>query len=259
MNAAERMNITNMNIRYQERFLSDLSLIDLLNVAESNKKFKRAADLIFSTKYANKTVVMNQMIGQVQKTSVRKLYVKQSTLEIDDQKTCLQFLRCFGHFISRVKLLQFVQSKQDLPFASRCFSNNLILISSYINKYCVQVVRVHIDFKYLEGGFGDDSNPLLNTVSGFTQNECSLWAKRCLVRLFGGTHHLVNVTYGKGKNTPHNQQIYSIQYRHSIGTSAHRSPAIILGARLDWFMRITHPLSSQMTQNKEDFIEFITI
>lgn len=105
-----------------------LSIEDLLNVADTNKQLKPAADIVFSRKFVQKTVQCNH---------VREMSDPFQTLDIfidtyDSSKpNTLRLLRSFGHLISKLS----TEHIQQLN-SRRHGSDEIFVVLSYINEYC---------------------------------------------------------------------------------------------------------------------------
>lgn len=122
--------LTDINIDCLESIFLHLNLPELLNLASSNKRLQKVAELVFIRKFRNKSVNI-QNIGV---SSGRRLYVYRDVILIMDFKTALQFLRCFGHLISS---LSFDFQRPYAINQDRYTELNDCVIS-YINQYCAE-------------------------------------------------------------------------------------------------------------------------
>lgn len=122
--------ITDLNTYCLESIFEYLALSDLLNVCDACKHFRNAADFIFSVKYREKTVIVNEI--RVFRTRV--LDIKTSYIKIDDLKTSLQMLRCFGHLILRLKIYVVFPTNDER--AIKFGANSVKLLVKYVGFYC---------------------------------------------------------------------------------------------------------------------------
>lgn len=122
-----RTKITDINTDCLEHIFKYLTLSDLLNVSDASKYFKDAADFAFTAKYGKKAVT----IGKIR---TRLASMRNSCLEIDDLKTSLQLLRCFGHLIRDLKInvdFRFVIDMNDVMFDAQ----SVRLLIDYVGIY----------------------------------------------------------------------------------------------------------------------------
>lgn len=149
---------TDINIDCQELILNHLSLVDLLNIADTSKEFKTAADLVFSKKFGSKRVDV------VCIQPYRNLCGKSDeTIEwIYSAKTCLQLLRNFGHLISILEfgpanVLEKTHLRDSFPLLYKC-------AITYINEYCAESLT-KIRIRQCPKGFLKFLKPLPNVQS----------------------------------------------------------------------------------------------
>lgn len=122
--------ITDINTYCLEGIFNYLTLSDLLNVSDACKHFKDAADFVFSAKYRKKAVIINEI--RVFRT--RLLDIKTSYIKIDDIKTSLQLLRCFGHLILKLKIYVVFSTCDER--AIKFGANSVKLLVKYVGFYC---------------------------------------------------------------------------------------------------------------------------
>lgn len=126
------MNITDVNNDCLEKVFRYLSLGDLLNVADSSKHLRAAAELTYSYKYGKKQLYIFELaIEWDQDIEIG------DEINIKDWKRSYQILRCFGHLISKLDiwmLLSFVVFKK-WPGKEKCRTLFEHFIS-YVNEYC---------------------------------------------------------------------------------------------------------------------------
>ncbi|XP_031633903.1 uncharacterized protein LOC116347459 [Contarinia nasturtii] len=151
--AKNTMKLTDVIDDCLEHVFMDLSLEDLLNIADTNKELKPAADMAFRRKFG-------KMEFQLDKDRFQCAIKLGEHIVINDKKTQLQLLRCFGHSVTKLVLRP-----------PGVFSRRLI---SYANKFCfnslTDIKIMHFDFT---------RNNFLNklgekTVCGFSQNKFKL-------------------------------------------------------------------------------------
>lgn len=121
--------ITSLNDNCLERIFDYLELKDLLNVADSNKRLKSVADMVFALKFSERElnfIDYTPILGSNFITSPAEIHV-------GDVKSSLQLLRCFGHSISRIAINR-NESKINHPkdCANVAFSRILL----YVNEFC---------------------------------------------------------------------------------------------------------------------------
>ncbi|XP_031637160.1 uncharacterized protein LOC116349731 [Contarinia nasturtii] len=123
--------ITDINPDCLEHILMYLNLGDLLNVADSNKYLKSVAEEIYVRKYGRKNApeYCGKTILEISAISLcrmRNYEFDGYSLKLGDLKTCLQFVRCFGHLLHDIILDNVTSS------VSNVYGRTLI----YINEYC---------------------------------------------------------------------------------------------------------------------------
>ncbi|XP_055319988.1 uncharacterized protein LOC129577270 isoform X1 [Sitodiplosis mosellana] len=126
-----------LNFDCLESVLEYLELIDLLNVADSTKRLKKAAELVYARKYGDKGV----WLRNIRISPDRLFFIKDaSTMIIEDLKTALKLLRCVGREISKlvmIMLLPGVFSKVNIDKLSKRDQR----LFTYINDYCAEYVK----------------------------------------------------------------------------------------------------------------------
>lgn len=127
MGSLERMTLEDLNMDCLERILRYLPLEDLLNVADSNKRLKKAADLVFFLKHGTSTLWIVGMSSCVRKWGVAKSSILTAIL-----KRILQILRCFGHLICKI-YIDIQNGNIDNIATSRITFGHILF---YIKQYC---------------------------------------------------------------------------------------------------------------------------
>ncbi|XP_055309456.1 uncharacterized protein LOC129573185 isoform X1 [Sitodiplosis mosellana] len=93
--------ITDLDEKCLAELMKRLDFSDLLNVANSTKKLCAGACVVYSQRYADKFVKYN---GDAISTKVLEIDVTDTTIEINDARSCLKMLRGFGTHITRLRL-----------------------------------------------------------------------------------------------------------------------------------------------------------
>lgn len=130
--------ITHVNTDCLERIFKHLTLSDLLNVSDASEHFKDAVDFVFSSKYAKKAVI----IDEIRVSHPRLLDIEISYIRIDDIKTCLKLLRCFGHRLLKLKFRVCFPTSDEreliLPnvLSKESFNRAIKLLVAYVGLYC---------------------------------------------------------------------------------------------------------------------------
>lgn len=128
----EEMKLTHIGIDCLEKIFIYLPLHDLLNVADSNKQLKEAADLVFRLKHGNKELD----IVSFHSPKRRFLEFIRSNASLN-LKITLQLLRCFGYLLHKLK----INLKQNS--FTRNFNSWDVCIGHlifYMKLYCVEIL-----------------------------------------------------------------------------------------------------------------------
>lgn len=121
------MKITDMNLICIEECLEYLELDDLLNVADSNKRLRKAAECVFLRKLGQRSIQINYC----RQVNPNFWFNRNINLHIHDLKFALQLLRCFGHLITSLDL---------------CYFDKPVRIFAYTNEYCAKsVTKISFD------------------------------------------------------------------------------------------------------------------
>lgn len=125
------MHITDLDNDCLEHIFKKLDLQDLMNVADSSKHSKQAADQAFVSKYGRKEVLIHYM--SIPDDGIR---ISNGKWDIYGPHS-LRFLRCFGNLITKLFHTHYT------------FPENLCLeVERYINKYCSDSL-IDINFQKL--------------------------------------------------------------------------------------------------------------
>ncbi|XP_031634288.1 uncharacterized protein LOC116347714 [Contarinia nasturtii] len=134
-----------------ERIFMHLSVEDLLNIAHTNKQLIPAADLAFQRKFGKMEFQLNNK---------RYYYSSGDNIKINDKKTQLRLLRCFGHFITKLDLQQ-----------SDEFGKKLV---DYANEYCFEsLTAIKIRWLYIRN---DMLQKPFSNIEVVELKECKLYA-----------------------------------------------------------------------------------
>lgn len=133
--STEQLKITDIGVDCLEQIFRHLDLKDLLNVADSNKVLKSAADTVYTLKYARKWVCSHYLYSLTlnDRRDGRLTVFSTEILLSQDLKTVLQLLRCFGHLILGIAIL-------PCELIDNNTSVNYLRIITYLNDYCAQSV-----------------------------------------------------------------------------------------------------------------------
>lgn len=133
-----KLKITDLNVNCLEVMFNHLDLSDLLNVADSNETLKRAAGMVFLRRYSGKKVWLHKPHLSMN----RKLHVYSENILIEDLRTCLQILRCFGDLIERLEITE-DEVSSDWEFTEKFGINQIIhnTIMTYVNDFCAKSLK----------------------------------------------------------------------------------------------------------------------
>lgn len=126
---SEPMTITDLNDQCLEIIFKRLTAQDMLNVAAANKWLNASAGPVFRQIYGQKLIQLTSIAIRNSQICVADQMVLVSGLQ-----NCLQFLRCFGPYTSKLSI-QFGDSSK----------NCAKYVNQYVNKYCNKTL-VHITF-----------------------------------------------------------------------------------------------------------------
>lgn len=147
------MELTELNNDCLEHIFQFLNVDDLLTIAHTNKQLKPAADLAFARKFYRKKVT-TFCFGH------RHWYGVKNPFEINDLKTALRLLRCFGHLISIITVHSSIRRTS--------------IVVSHVNRYCHKTL-VEVSFEtFGHGFFGTLNNPFENAET-VRFNHCNLF------------------------------------------------------------------------------------
>lgn len=127
------LTLTDMDNDCLEEIFKYLSIDDLLNVVDANKLLRIAAGSLYRRKFGRKPVTLSKMKPN-QTTLIGTLY----QVEVTGLKKCLQFVRCFGSFISVLCI--------DYNQAAR---KDYIYLNRYINQFCTDTL-IDANFNYIQ-------------------------------------------------------------------------------------------------------------
>lgn len=126
-------NITDMCYDCLELIFKNLSISDLLSVAQSNQYLKQTAERHFSIHFRMKTVSLYTMFTYPQ----RMHQITADEIWIQDIKTSLELLRCFGHLIRKIELIYFHAS----IIIDQNIRRKFLRLMNYINNYCTDSLK----------------------------------------------------------------------------------------------------------------------
>lgn len=151
--------LTDINADCLQSIFNFLNLRDLLNVADANKYIKSAADSLFVRNFGKKTIFLRVMFAR----SDELLEMSQHKIEVNDLKTSLRLMRCFGAFISKL----------EYDFSIESVPTHRSVLDRYINDYCAESLIEMEFFTISENVFEHIEKPFLN-VQSLRFNYCTL-------------------------------------------------------------------------------------
>lgn len=158
------MKITDMNLICLEECFEYLEYADLLSVANSNTRLRRAAQFVYFRKPDQNCLT----IYPPNSTKIRR---------------SLEFLRCFGNLISSLKLYAF--EKDELLF-------------SHLNEYCAEyLTKIHLDFTR-ECSMKELKRPF-SKVREVYMNMCDTQRMSSFNKIFPKMRRLLFITTEKSK------------------------------------------------------------
>lgn len=119
--------LTDVNTDCLEKMFKYLSFEELLNVADSNKHLREAAELVYKMKYSRKKLILSIYNGALRLVSH---HIDENSISIRTLKMCLQLLRCFGHLIPNIAIKDVPQKLQEKSLVG--FGRAM----TYFNEYC---------------------------------------------------------------------------------------------------------------------------
>lgn len=133
-----KLKITDLDVNCLEVMFNHLNISDLLNVADSNETLKRAAGMVFLRRYSEKKIWLHKPRLSIN----RKLHVYSENIMIEDLKTCLQILRCFGDLIGKLEITE-EEVSSDWEFTEKFGINQIIhnAIMTYVNDFCSKSLK----------------------------------------------------------------------------------------------------------------------
>lgn len=140
-------NINNVNIDCLEEIFKYLNLEDLLNIADSSKRLRKAASFIFACTYQPKIHIIHSYVHDDVQFVWKLEYYQSCNRKTDSEikkkldegqelytlKKCFQLLRCFGN---RITFLE-IGNSDYIPLETNCYSDLIdnIFSKSYITTY----------------------------------------------------------------------------------------------------------------------------
>lgn len=127
------MKLTEVNIDCLTTVLDHLDFFDLVNAAASNKHLKYAAQMVYGRKYGRKVISFQTHSQSYVHTSHAQFNEHTSKkIGIEDLRTTLLLLRCFGHLMKEIEYYPVNDKSQPH-------------ITGYINKFCAEtLIRISL-------------------------------------------------------------------------------------------------------------------
>lgn len=130
--AMGKSKITDLNDDCLDQIFKKLQLKDLLNVSDSNKRFKKPVGYAFASNYGDHEMDMRCFCHQ----NLKQLKINGNfSLQISGMLYCLKILRCFGHKISKLTICYgSINEDQEAN------------VNQYLNEYCADsLVSIRIE------------------------------------------------------------------------------------------------------------------
>lgn len=124
--------ITDLHVYCLDGILSCLDLRSLFQMAVASNSLTDAACSSYSRRYGMKLVHIEFPMEPLNDCTISQ---NSSAVTIDDLRTCLQFLRCFGSVVRRIYVDCSLSNSERYEYVDR-----------YINEYCAETL-VHITIK----------------------------------------------------------------------------------------------------------------
>lgn len=249
------MKFTDLNFDCLETVLEYLKLVDLLNMADSTRRLKKAAELVYARKYGDWPVIF----GAMEKSPVQSFRFTNQGIESKGLKASLQLLRCVGSAISVIALDPVaIQEPNPSQMDRRLFN--------YINNYCAEHLE-EITLQQNEDSSRYYRRPILDyfkkpftSLVRLYHIDYNFTAKICLKTLFPNlkelkSGHMINASFYKF-NTKHfpNLDTLGIQESAKRNLSCLRNDMVLaflkLNAQLkDLRIVSTHLRSSNLNTN----------
>lgn len=178
--SSERLKLTDLNIDCLEHVFRYLNLSELIAVADANQRLNIAAKLIFLRKYSGKTVEF-QGIHLSRNRRIKFEKDNFGNIHIGDLRTCLTYLRCFGHLIAHVTF-RFATGRNNLEHELR--------VIDYINEYCSGSLT-EIGIKSGPIGWEEHFKKSFFKIGDVNLDRCQLGAEEAINRIFPRMQRLV--------------------------------------------------------------------
>lgn len=178
------MKFTDINHDCLQSIFEYLTFEDLLNISDTTKCLRKVAGLIYYREYRNKKVVFIE----ARHFECRSFQVHDDCLDIQDLKTSLQVLRCFGDLIPKIL---FYSRGDAYHYGKRLYPDLTPYVLNYVNEYCADSLT---SIKF-QGGLKDIkltnyfTKPFKN-VEKVVIKHCNLLESTDLSKLFPRMRHL---------------------------------------------------------------------
>lgn len=133
--------LNEINVDCLEEICKQLNLKDLLSVAGLNRNWNEAAGYAFAKNYGGKMM----KIQDIDINRMLKITVTSDCILVRDLKMCLQMLRQFGRWISKLNISYFLVSSKHRAY-----------VDHYVSKYCADWVK---EIAFTDGYFKDIKTP----------------------------------------------------------------------------------------------------
>lgn len=235
------MKLTGLNIDCLECVFDYLELIDLISVASSNKRLGKVANLVFARQHSKRCF---QFQNQRLYPDPRLYGV---SYMINDLKTSLKLLRCFGHLIFR---LEFIQNKIITPENTEIAYHML----NYINKYCANSLQ-NILIDNAQISVLERIEEPFTKVFNLYYTNCNVFAQDSFNRLFPNMTNLYAVFQHNDEPMTHQygQRINHFPRLKALGILNNYSPMVPNIENTSSILRSNPQLTSLMIRNYDQY------
>lgn len=242
-----KMTLTDLHLDCLESIFRYLPLRDLLNVADSNKQLRKAAELVFSLKHGTKTIEIFETIFKSGSSCPRYSRFLSHWFKTVNLKVPLQLLRCFGHLICKILINICKIVIVDCAESLSIYFGHIIF---YIKKYCnfeslteltvinppvgvlnnfvkpfPNVHSVGVNASELKSISLNESFPRMRTLTYYPINNCSY---RINTHFSNVVHFKINTSYGNWEPAATIQTLQLNPQLHSLSLPFYRDSNIIV-------------------------------
>ena len=165
----EAKKLTEVNADCLEQIFKRLRLVDLVNVAESNKELKPGADLVFRSRYGKQSIEIDSEYKVINIYNANGRHTAKIRWSLR-----FKLLRCFGHLMKKLRIA-YVRSHEPSEMESKQAAS----IDRYVNQYCADTL-LEIKFEHCEKRTLTELRKPFSSVKSVHFNSCQLggmWPK----------------------------------------------------------------------------------